>query len=304
MTGAPIILIAGPTASGKSALALELAERLGGEIVGADSMQIYRDLRLLTARPSPEEEARVPHHLVGVIDAAEPWSVGWWLEAAKTVIADLRGDGKAAIVVGGTGLYFRGLTKGLAAMPAVPAEARNAADAEFAAKGEAGVRTMLRTLDAQAEARIAPGDRQRLVRALAVVRHTGLSLTVWQAETKPVLHEGAWTGVVIEPEREALYARCDQRLEAMVRDGVVEEVAALLDRGLSPDVPIMKSVGVREFARHIAGETSLDEALAEAQQATRNYAKRQLTWFRNQTPDWPRIASVEEAQRLALDGGG
>jgi tRNA dimethylallyltransferase len=297
----PIILVAGPTASGKSALALELAERLGGEIVGADSMQIYRDLRLLSARPTPQEEARVAHHLIGVVDAAEPWSVGWWLEAARTVIADLRADGKAAIVVGGTGLYFRALTKGLAAMPAVPGEAREAAEAEFAARGEAEVRMILKSLDAPAEARIASGDRQRLVRALAVVRHTGLPLTVWQSETKPVLPEGSWRGVVIEPEREALYGRCDARLAAMVGQGALAEVEALLARRLSPDLPIMKAVGVREFARHLAGEIGLDQALAEAQAATRHYAKRQLTWFRNQTPDWPRIASAREMPILPLD---
>ena len=302
MKGPPIVLIAGPTASGKSALALELAERLDGEIVGADSMQIYRDLRVLTARPTAEEEARAPHHLIGVIDGAERWSVGWWLEAAKAVIADLRSEGKAIIVVGGTGLYFRGLTKGLAAMPAVPTEAREAAEAEFAERGEMAVRTMLKTLDALAEARIAPGDRQRLVRALAVVRHTGLPLTVWQAETKPVLPEGSWTGLVVEPEREALYARCDQRLDAMIGDGALEEVAALMARGLPADLPIMKSLGVRELAGHLAGETSLERALAEAKQATRNYAKRQMTWFRNQTPEWPRVATAAEAQRLALDG--
>ena len=302
MKGPPIVLIAGPTASGKSALALELAERLDGEIVGADSMQIYRDLRVLTARPSPDEEARAPHHLIGVIDGAERWSVGWWLEAAKAVIADLRGEGKAIIVVGGTGLYFRGLTKGLAAMPAVPTEAREAAEAEFAERGEMAVRTMLKTLDAQAEARIAPGDRQRLVRALAVVRHTGLPLTVWQAETKPVLPEGSWTGLVVEPEREALYARCDQRLDAMIGDGALEEVAALMARDLPADLPIMKSLGVRELAAHLAGETSLEVALDQAKQATRNYAKRQMTWFRNQTPEWPRIVTAEQAQRLALDG--
>jgi tRNA dimethylallyltransferase len=302
MTDPPILLIAGPTASGKSALALDLAERLGGEIVGADSMQIYRDLRILSARPTEAEEARAPHHLIGVVDAADPWSVGWWLEAARAVIADLRGDGKAAIVVGGTGLYFRALTKGLAAMPAVPADAREAADSEFASRGEAEVRMILKSLDAPAEARIAAGDRQRLVRALAVVRHTGLALSVWQSETKPALPEGSWRAVVIEPDRDELYARCDARLSLMAKQGALAEVEALMARNLSPDLPVMKAVGVREFGRCLAGETGLDAAIAEAQQATRNYAKRQLTWFRNQTPDWPRICSAAEGARLALDG--
>jgi tRNA dimethylallyltransferase len=294
MSAAPIILIAGPTGAGKTALALRVAEKVGGEIVGADSMQIYRDLRLLTARPSPEEEARVHHHLVGVVDGAEAWSVGWWLQAAQGVLAGLAAEGKPAVVVGGTGLYFRALTKGLAEMPGVPTEAREAAEHEYHERGEAQVREVLRSVDPIAEARIASGDRQRLVRALAVARHTGLPLSHWQSETKPALKSGSWKGFVVEPDRDELYARVDARLDAMAQGGALDEVRALMARGLRKDLPIMKAVGVREFARHLAGEASLEEALEEAKQATRNYAKRQLTWFRNQTPDWPRLTGPHD----------
>ena len=290
----PVLLIAGPTASGKSALALRLAQELGGEIVGADSMQIYRDLRVLTARPSAADEALIPHHLVGVADGSQAWSVGRWLEAAKAVLEDLAARAKPAIVVGGTGLYFRALTNGLAMIPAVPVAARDAAEAEFNVNGEAAVRELLVQLDPEAEDRIEAGDRQRLVRALAVVQHTGTPLSQWQAGTSPVLAPGSWRGIVLEPPRETLYARCDARLQAMLHEGALEEVRALLDRKLWPALPVMKAVGVREFARALAGELPIHEALAQAQQATRNYAKRQLTWFRNQTPDWQRLASPED----------
>lgn len=296
----PVLLLAGPTASGKSALALRLAEALDGEIVGADSMQIYRDLRVLTARPSPEEEARAPHHLVGVVDGAEAWSVGRWQAAAAEAIAGVQARGRTPIVVGGTGLYFRALVVGVAEMPAVPQEAREAADAEYHSRGEAAVREALRRLDPAAEARIAANDRQRLVRALAVARHTGRALSDWQAGTRPVLAPDAWRGLVLEPARETLYARCDARLAAMLDQGALDEVRSLLARRLSPELPVMKAVGVPELARHLAGELSLGEALALAQQMTRNYAKRQLTWFRNQTPDWTRIASPDADLRALI----
>jgi tRNA dimethylallyltransferase len=228
-----VLLLAGPTASGKSAAALQLAKALGGEIIGADSMQIYRDLRVLTARPSAEEEAMVPHHLIGVADAAETWSVGHWLEAAKAALEDLGRRGKPAIVTGGTGLYFRALTHGLAQTPAVPGAVRDAAGAEYDAGGESAVRAVLKDLDPQAEARIAANDRQRLVRALAVARHTGRALSAWQAETVPVLAPGDWRGLVLEPPREALYARCDARLTAMIGHGALDELWTLLARGQS-----------------------------------------------------------------------
>jgi tRNA dimethylallyltransferase len=292
-------LIAGPTASGKSGLALALAEATGAEIVNADSMQVYADLRVLTARPGPDELARAPHRLDGVADGAEAWSVGRWLRAATQVLAEIAARGRLAIVVGGTGLYFRALTRGLADIPPVPEESRAAAEAEYHAEGEGAFRMRLAVLDPAAAARIAPGDRQRLVRAMAVARATGRALSDWQAggET-PALDN--WRGLVLDPPRAALYARCDARLAAMVEEGALDEVAALMTRGLDPALPVMKALGVPEFAGHLRGEASLEEALAAARQATRRYAKRQTTWFRNQTADWPRLTPPDPTAALAL----
>jgi tRNA dimethylallyltransferase len=304
---ARIWLIAGPTASGKSAQALRLARETGAEIVNADALQLYRDLRVLSARPSADEEAEAPHHLFGVADAADGWSVGRWLAAASEALAEIAARGRPAIVAGGTGLYFRALTVGLADIPPVPRTARDAAEQAFDADGETAFRAALRPLDPAAEARISPGDRQRLTRALAVARATGRALSAWQAETRPAVAADVWRGVVLEPPRDALYARIDARLVAMAQAGAVEEAAALMARGLDARLPAMKAVGLRELAAHAAGEASLSEAIAAAQQASRRYAKRQLTWFRNQNPDWPRIEALEtEAQweAFGLIGSG
>lgn len=302
-----ITLIAGPTASGKSALALRLARETGGEIVNADALQLYADLRVLSARPPPEDVAQAPHHLFGVADAADGWSVGRWLRAASAILAEIAARGAPAIVVGGTGLYFRALTVGLAAAPAIPDEAREAAMRVYDTAGEAAVRERLKTLDPRAEARIAANDRQRLVRALAVAQATGRALSDWQADTQPSLAAGAWRGLVLTPDREALYARCDQRLLAMVEQGALAEAAALMARGLDPTLPALKAVGLRELAAHAAGTLSLAEAVAAAQRETRRYAKRQLTWFRNQTPEWPRLTAIDPPaqwrQFLASIGG-
>ena len=285
-----IWLIAGPTASGKSAHALQLAEWTGAEIVNADSMQIYAGLRVLTAGPSPEERAKVPHHLFEVADAAVGWSVGRWLEAATKAIAEIEARGNPVIVVGGTGLYFRALTDGLADVPPVPETQREISGLLYAARGEEEFREILKPLDPEAEARIEVGDRQRLVRAHAVAMATGKSLTSWQTDTKPALAPGSWEGRVLDPPRAALYARCDARLSVMVEQGALDEVRAMEARGLDPSLPALKAVGYREFAAHLRGETTLEAALEAARQETRRYAKRQLTWFRNQTPDWDRIS--------------
>ncbi len=285
-----VTLIAGPTASGKSALALDMAERTGAVIVNADSQQLYADLRVLSARPSVEDEARVEHRLYGVADAADAWSVGRWSRAAMELLAGL--EGRPALFVGGTGLYFTALTKGLANVPEVPTEAREAAAAALDDEGEAVFRRRLAERDPAAEVRIAAGDRQRLTRAMAVAEHTGRALSDWMAETTPLLAPGSWTGLVVEPDRSELYARCDARVTRMVEQGALEEVRALAARRLDPGLPAMKAVGVREFAAHLAGEISLDEAMSATRQSTRHYAKRQLTWFRNQTPDWPRIGGA------------
>lgn len=304
MTGR-IWLIAGPTASGKSALGQRLAQAVGGEIVNADSMQLYAGLQVITAGPGPEEVAAAPHHLFGVADAGDGWSVGRWLRAASDVITGIGERGRDAVVVGGTGLYFNALTKGLSEIPPTPPEVRTIAVAEFAAMGEPAFRARLTEVDPAAAARIAAGDRQRLTRAWEVYAATGTSLTDHQASTAGALPAGSWRGVALEPSREALYGRCDARLERMVADGALDEVAALMARDLDPALPAMKAVGVRELAAHLRGETDLASAIAAAAQETRRYAKRQMTWMRGQMADWPRLDAADPdtqwRQLLALE---
>ncbi len=290
----PVTLIAGPTASGKSALALRLARSTGGEIVNADSMQVYADLRVLTARPSPRDEAAARHHLFGVADAAEAWSVGRWLRTATRVLADIASRGRPAIVVGGTGLYFRALTAGLAEVPGIPATVRAKTQALYDEIGEAAFRARLTEFDSTAAERIASADRQRLTRAYEVFAASGRPLSDWQARTNPALAPGSWRAWVLEPPRDAIYARCDERLAAMLDAGALDEVARLTSRRLDAKLPALKALGVAPFAAHLRGEVSLDEALARARQDTRHYAKRQVTWFRHQAPDWPRAKSADE----------
>ena len=285
-----LFLIAGPTASGKTALALRLARHVGGDIVNADALQLYRDLCILSARPSPAEEALIPHHLFGVADAADGWSVGRWLRAAQPVLQGIAARDRPAVVVGGTGLYFRALTQGLAQLPQVPADVRTQVQVRFDALGEAAFRTELRRMDPAAEARIAPADRQRLARAMEVHAATGRALSDWQSDAAPAFARD-FKAVVLEPPREALYARCDARFHAMVEAGALEEVRALLTRNLAPDLPAMKAVGMRELGAHLAGEIGLAEAVTLGQQQTRRYAKRQLTWSRNQMAGWDRVTA-------------
>lgn len=295
-----IWLIAGPTASGKSALALRLARETGAEILGADALQLYRDIPILSAAPSEAERAQVPHHLIGVADAADGWSVGRWQRAAREVLDRLD---RPAVVVGGTGLYFKALTDGLAEIPAIPTAVRE----QIESLDEVVLRRALTDCDPQAESRISPGDLQRLRRAYEVFVATGRSLTEWQGEVSGALAPGSYSAVTLAPPREALYARCDARLLAMLDQGVLAEVEALLARNLSPALPALKAVGYREFAAHLRGEIPLEAALSAAQMETRRYAKRQMTWMRGQMADWARIETLDpEAQWrqfLALNPG-
>lgn len=288
-------LIGGATASGKSSLALQLALRLGGEIVNADSMQVYADLRVLTARPTSEQEAQAPHHLYGLADAAQAWSVGRWRDAAENIIADILARDRTAIIVGGTGLYFRALTTGLADIPPVPAAIRDEVSQAWAAEGETALRGRLAEVDPASAHRIAEGDRQRLTRAFEVFASTGQSLTEWQASTRPTLAPGSWRGLIVEPERQVLYDRCDARLAAMWRSGALDEVERLIARRLDAGRPALKALGVAPIAAFLRGEVSEPDALDQARRATRHYAKRQLTWFRHQAANWPRTngASIE-----------
>jgi tRNA dimethylallyltransferase len=285
----PITLITGPTASGKSAYAMTLARKTGAEIVGADSMQLYAGLQILTAGPTPEEEVGVPHHVVGIADPASGWSVGRWLEEATKALAAIAARGKPALIVGGTGLYFRALTHGLADIPQV---SRAESELAYDKMGEDKFRRILREFDPKAEARIERADRQRLVRAHAVGFHTGRALSDYHEATKPALAPGSWTALVLEPPREEIYARCDARVPVLVENGALDEVKALMARNLDPALPAMKAVGVGPFAEHLRGAITLDQAIAAVQQETRHYAKRQLTWLRNQVGDWPRLETL------------
>jgi len=283
------VLIAGPTASGKSALALALAERIDGVIVNADSMQVYGDLRIITARPTPAEEARVPHRLYGHVDAAVNYSVGQYLADARAALDDCRRSGRAAIVVGGTGLYFKALTAGLAAVPPIPAEIRDSVRARLAAHGASPLHAELARLDPAAAARLSPNDRTRVARALEVVKATGRPLADWQAHGSPALIGADAPRVFIAPDRAALYARIDARFSAMMAAGALDEVRRLAARKLDPLLPAMKAHGVPWLIRHLAGEIAEEEAVAHARLDTRHYAKRQFTWFRHQLGDWPRM---------------
>jgi tRNA dimethylallyltransferase len=301
-----IILIAGPTASGKSALALELAEKLGGTIINADSMQVYRDLRIITARPTPAEEARVPHRLYGHIDAAENYSVGRWCVDAAAALAAAKQESRAAIIVGGTGLYFRALTHGLAAVPPIPGEIRNSVRTRLASDGIAALYAELTQRDPAAAARLMPNDRARVTRALEVVLATGRSLLDWHEEGMPASLDPALAAkVFLMPDRDELFRRIGARFDAMMAAGAMEEVRALAARKLDPNLPAMKAHGVPWLIRHLNGEISVADAVEGAKRDTRQYTKRQGTWFRNQLPDFAWVApdqarAATEAQLRAL----
>jgi tRNA dimethylallyltransferase len=291
------ILIAGPTASGKSALALTLAEKFGGTIVNADSMQVYRDLRVITARPTPAEEARVPHRLYGHVDAGENYSVGRWCRDVGEALNEIAAQGRVPILVGGTGLYFKALTTGLAAVPPIPAEIRGQVRARMASEGAAALHGELASLDPVTAQRLMVNDRSRIARALEVVLATGRSLTDWHREGMPALVDSARAAkIFLTCERKQLVARIETRFAAMLKAGALDEVRALERRQLDPLLPAMKAHGVPWLIRHLNGEISLDEAAAGAIMDTRRYAKRQLTWFRNQMKEWP-WAGPEQAQK-------
>jgi tRNA dimethylallyltransferase len=280
-----VLVIAGPTASGKSMLALELAHSLGGVVINADSLQCYRDLRILTARPDAAAEQRVPHRLYGFLDAAERGSAARWRTLALVEIAAATKARRLPILVGGTGLYLRALQSGLAPVPAIPEEIRQEAIRLQRTLGGVALRERLAQLDPVAAQRLSPGDKQRLIRAFEVVRATGIPLDAWR-QRQPAETAYRFCTILLSPPRDRLYAACDARFLRMVEAGAVAEAAALVRRDLDPDLPAMKAVGLPELLAHLRGEVLLAEAIAAAQRATRHYAKRQMTWFRHQTiPD-------------------
>lgn len=292
----PVALVAGPTASGKSALALALARRSNGVIVNADASQIYRDLEVLSARPSAAEMAEVEHRLFGTRDGAQPCSAAEYATMAKAEIADIHGSGRLPILVGGTGLYIRSLLDGIAPVPPIDPGIRRKVRSTTAAEN----REALIASDPDAAARLNPGDTTRIARALEVTLSTGRTLADWQDRLEGGIGDGiALRPLILLPPRAWLNDRCDERFAAMLDGGAVAEAEALFARKLDPDLPVMRAIGVREIAALLCGEMTRDLALAAGQLATRRYAKRQYTWFAHQPPvDWPRFTEPLEGEAV------
>ncbi|MCB1543952.1 MAG: tRNA (adenosine(37)-N6)-dimethylallyltransferase MiaA [Methylobacteriaceae bacterium] len=296
------ILIAGPTASGKSAVALTLAQRTGGVVVNADSMQVYRDLRILTARPTPTDEAAAEHRLYGHVDGAENYSVGRWLDDFRALMDELEAARRLAIVVGGTGMYFKAATQGLSDIPRTPEAVRARVRAEAEGVASAELHARLAARDPQTAARLRPTDPQRVLRALEVLEATGRPLAAFQgARAAPILPEGSWRGFFLAPERDVVRAAIDGRFLAMIAAGALEEVAKLAMRKLDPALPIMRAHGAPALMAHLRGEMSLDEAIARGQGDTRAYAKRQFTFARHQLPDLRWLAPEDAGAEVARD---
>lgn len=293
----PLALIAGPTASGKSALALALAERIGGAIVNADSAQVYRDLPVLSATPTAEERARAEHRLYGFLDGSEACSAADWAARARTEILEIHGERRLPILVGGTGLYIRTLLEGIAPVPAIdPAVRGQVRDAPVEENW-----ARLADLDGEAAARLKRGDKARIARALEVVLSTGKPLAYWQQQRDGgIADEVELRPLILLPPRGWLYIRCDERFARMIDDGAIDEVKALLARKLNPNLPVMRAIGVREIGAYLSGEITLEEAISAGQQATRRYAKRQYTWFAHQPPsEWPRFREPLDGSAMA-----
>jgi tRNA dimethylallyltransferase len=303
-SGVEAVLIAGPTASGKSALALSLAKATGGVVVNADSMQVYRDLRVLTARPSPEEEGQAPHGLYGTVDGAENFSVGRYLAAATEAIERAWAENRLPILVGGTGLYFKALLDGLSDLPPVPEAVRAAVRAAAEGQPTPDLHAELSRRDPASAARLRPSDRLRVLRALEIHEATGTSLTEFQGRRGPAPLAGRRTvRLFLAPDREELRRRIDARFLAMIEAGALDEVRALAARALDPMLPVMRAHGVPGLIRFLDGETSLAEAVAKGQADTRAYAKRQFTWFRHQMEGWTWAAPEEGEAALRVGLG-
>ena len=292
MSDIDAILITGPTASGKSALAVELARSHDGVVINADSMQVYDTLRVLTARPSNEDMEGIPHYLYGHVPAGQAYSTGVWLREATDLVERLRGEGRLPVFVGGTGLYFKALTGGLSDMPAIPSEIRSRLRARLLAEGAEVLHRELAAFDGAAAEKLNPQDGQRIVRALEVIEATGQSIAVFQGTTGPVVIDpDRARKIVVLPDRALLHQRINGRFEKMLAMGAMDEVQSLLALELSPDKPVMKAIGVSQIAAMLRGEMTRDEVLETGAAATRQYAKRQMTWFRNQMDEsWERIS--------------
>jgi len=291
-----LVVIAGPTASGKSALALALAQQITGVIVNADSAQIYRDLAILSASPTAEDRRKAEHRLYGVQDGALPCSAADWAAMARREVADAHRRGRNPILVGGTGLYLRTLLEGIAPVPAIDPEVR----ARVREADVADNVRKLKTFDPAAAERLKPADSSRINRALEVILSTGRTLGEWQEQREGGIADTVeLRPLILLPPRKWLYARCDERFTRMIDEGAVAEVEALLARKLNPNLPVMRAIGVRELSAYLLRDTTLDQAIAAGRQATRRYAKRQYTWFAHQPPaDWPRFQEALDVDRL------
>ena len=294
-----VVVIQGPTASGKTGLSVAIAKEFGGAIINADSLQIYDGLAILTARPTVKEMADVPHHLFGTLDPREQCSVGSWLESAVKAIEVVRAQGLIPVIAGGTGMYVRALQHGLAPVPEIPDRIRTEARARFDRLGGEVFRKELSELDPEAADRLPAGDTLRLLRAYEVVRATGKTLKHWQAEQVPrPAIQGRFATIALVPPRAVVYAAIERRFDDMMAKGALQEVEALLERDLDPELTAMKAVGVRELAAHIKGDISLQDAVESAKRSTRNYAKRQLTWLRTQSGSDAKILSEQYSESL------
>jgi tRNA dimethylallyltransferase len=285
------ILITGPTASGKSALAVELAQKQGGEVVNADSMQVYDTLHVLTARPFADDMGGIPHHLYGTVPASETYSTGKWLRSAEQVVAEIHARGRIPVFVGGTGLYFKALTGGLADMPDVPGDIRERWRERLRSEGPEALHAELARLDPGAAGALRPADGQRILRALEIFEASGRSITdLQQAAGTAVIAADRATKIIVLPDRKILHDRINRRFETMLDTGAVDEVRALLALKLGSDLPVMKAIGVPQIADMLAGRLTREAVIEQASAATRQYAKRQMTWFRNQMDEsWMRI---------------
>lgn len=293
-----IICIAGPTASGKTGFSLRLARRFGGAVINADSMQVYKDLYILSARPSADEISVCPHHMFGHVDGRERYNAARWLNDAIDVIEGI--DEEIIYIVGGTGLYFSVLTQGLAKIPEIDPEIRHGIENRISEEGASALYDEAVRADPVAMQKISENDTTRITRVLEVFLSTNRTISEWQHNTAPYLPPSQWRGVVLMPPREDLYARINTRFEHMLESGALDEVGALLARGLNPGLPVMKALGVPQIIEHLQGDISLEEVVRQGAQDTRRFAKRQMTWFRNRSKDWSfanNIAAIDDLEQ-------
>lgn len=290
----PILCIAGPTASGKSSFAVDIAKLVGGEIINADAMQVYSPLQILSARPSAADMAELPHHLYGHIDGGVRYSVGAWLREVEPLVLNVLARGKVPIITGGTGLYFKALTEGLADIPTISSEVENRVQEVLDKEGAQVLRQKCEAIDPVATARIVGDNPHRLMRVLSVFWQSGRALSDWQNQTRPVVPPRYLRCAVLMPERAQLYDRINARYAAMVHNGGLDEARAVMGLGLPPNLPMMKAIGLPPLLEYLRGTRSYEAALEQSQQDTRRFAKRQMTWFRNQTPHWPKLSRANE----------